>query len=303
MASARHDSPILSRRAGLSLLAPAFLFIGLFLLFPFLWVVVISFTDRTLLGAAAADPSFVGLDNFRRLFDFGRWMRSGEFGHSLYLTVYFVIASVVGQVLVGLGIALTFNRRKGFLREVIFTLVTLAWILPEAAIAFTWTSFLDPGGTLNSLLGALGLPRPDWLLDLPMVSIIMFNVWRGSAFSMLLFSAALGNVRPSYLETADVAGANAWQRFRDILFPLIRPQFVTALILITLWTFNVFTPFLLTQGGPAFRTDIMAIHTYRVAFQFFEFGQGSAIAVIVMIINFLLAGIYLFGLKRGGGAQ
>lgn len=300
MASARDDSPILSRRAGLTLLVPAFLFIGVFLLFPFLWVMVISFTDRTLLGAGAANPQFVGFENFERLFDFGRWMRSGEFGRSLYLTGYFVLASVAGQLVLGLGIALTFNRRKGFARELIFTLVTLAWILPEAAIAFTWTSFLDPNGTLNTLLGSLGLARPDWLLDYPMASIVMFNVWRGTAFSMLLFSAALGNVRPSYLETADVAGANAWQRFRDILFPLIRPQFVTALILITLWTFNVFTPFLLTQGGPAFRTDIMAIHTYRIAFQYFDFGQGSAIAVIVMIINFVLAGIYLYGLRRGG---
>lgn len=303
MASSQHDTPILTRRAGLGLLAPAFFFIGLFLLFPFVWVMVISFTDRTLLGAAASDPQFVGLENFRRLFDFATWMRTGEFGYSLYLTGYFVVACVLGQAALGMGIALAFNRRKGFLRELVFTLVTLAWILPEAAIAFTWTSFLDPDGTLNTVIGALGIGRPDWLLDLPMVSIIMFNIWRGTAFSMLLFSAALGNVPPSYLETADVAGANAWQRFRDILFPLVRPQVVTALILITLWTFNVFTPFLLTQGGPAFRTDIMAIHTYRVAFQFFEFGQGSAIAVIVMIINFLLAGIYLFGLRRGEGAR
>lgn len=298
MASARRANRILSTRAGLTLLAPALLFIGVFLLFPFVWVVVISFTDRTLLGAAARDPQFVALENYLRLFDFSRWMRSGEFGHSLYLTVYFVIGSVLGQVVLGLGIALAFNRRKGFLRELIFTLVTLAWILPEAAIAFTWTSFLDPNGTLNALLSRVGLGRPDWLLDLPMASIILFNIWRGSAFSMLLFSAALGNVRPSYLETADVIGANAWQRFRDILFPLIKPQFVTALILVTLWTFNVFTPFLLTQGGPAFRTDILAIHTYRVAFQFFEFGRGSAIAVIVMVINFLLATIYLVGLRR-----
>lgn len=303
MASAQHETPILSRRAGLAILAPALFFIGLFLLFPFVWVVVISFTDRTLLGAAAADPQFVGLENFRNLFDFATWMRTGEFGHSLYLTAYFVVACVLGQAALGLAIALTFNRRKGFLRELVFTLVTLAWILPEAAIAFTWTSFLDPDGTLNTVLGSLGFAGADWLLDYPMVSIIMFNIWRGTAFSMLLFSAALGNVRPSYLETADVAGANAWQRFRDILFPMIRPQVVTALILITLWTFNVFTPFLLTQGGPAFRTDIMAIHTYRVAFQFFEFGQGSAIAVVVMIINFLLAGIYLFGLRRGEGAR
>jgi multiple sugar transport system permease protein len=291
--------PILSRRAGLVFLAPALLFIALFLLFPFLWVTIISFTDRTLLGLAAREPQFVGLENYLRLFDFSRWMRRGEFGYSLYLTSLFVLGSVAGQVTLGLIIALTFNRARGFWRELVFTLVTLAWILPEVAMAFTWTAYLDyRAGTLNSILSALGLGRPDWLLEHPLLTIIIFNIWRGTAFSMLLFSAALGNVRPSYLETADVAGANAWQRFRDILFPLIRPQFATGLILVTLWTFNVFTPFLLTQGGPAFQTDIMAIHTYRVAFQFFEFGRGSAIAVIVMIVNLVLASIYLFSLKR-----
>jgi len=293
------DDILLTRRTGLTLLSPTFVFVGLFLLFPFAWVVVISFTDRTLLGAGAANPQFIGLDNFRQLFDTQTWMHSGEFGRSLVLTSYFVIASLAGQVTLGLGIALAFHRRKGLLRETIFTLVTLAWILPETAIAFTWTSFLDPSGTLNTFLAALGLPQPDWLLDAPMASIVMFNIWRGTAFSMLLFSAALGNVRPSYLETADVLGANAWQRFRDILLPMIRPQLTTAIILVTLWTFNVFTPFLLTQGGPAFRTDIMAIHTYRIAFRYFEFGLGSAIAVIVMLINFVLAAIYLFALKRG----
>ena len=303
MPSTLQDGTILTRRTGMALLAPTFVFIGLFLLFPFVWVVAISFTDRTLLGAAAANPQVVGLDNFRQLFDLDTWMRSGEFGRSLVLTVYFVILSLIGQVALGLGIALAFNRRKGFLRETIFTLVTLAWILPEAAIAFTWTSFLDPNGTLNTVLGSLGLGSPDWLLEAPMASIVMFNIWRGTAFSMLLFSAALGNVRPSYLETADVLGANAWQRFRDVLLPMIKAQLATALILVTLWTFNVFTPFLLTQGGPAFQTDIIAIHTYRIAFRYFEFGLGSAIAVIVMAINFVLAGIYLFALKRGEGAR
>jgi multiple sugar transport system permease protein len=293
------EQQLLSRRAGLAFVAPALLFIALFLLFPFVWVFIISFTDRALLGLAAREPQFIGLDNYLRLFDFDRWMRRGEFGYSLYLTFLFVLGSVTGQVALGLTIALTFHRQRGFWRELVFTLATLAWILPEVAMAFTWSAFLNrDAGTLNAILSAVGLGRPDWLIDYPLLAIIIFNIWRGTAFSMLLFSAALGNVRPSYLETADVAGANAWQRFRDILFPLIRPQFITGLVLVTLWTFNVFTPFLLTQGGPSFRTDIMAIHTYRVAFQFFEFGRGSAIAVIVMLINLILASVYLFGLRR-----
>lgn len=290
---------ILSGRTGLAFVTPALLFIGVFLLFPFVWVVLISFTDRALLGAGAVNPQFVGLENYLTLFNPERWMRRGEFGYSLSRTIVFVAGSVAGQATLGMILALAFFRKEGFLKELIYTLVTLAWILPEAAMAFTWSAFLDrDAGTLNTILGALGLGRPDWLLDYPLLSIIIFNTWRGTAFSMLLFSAALGSVRPSYVETAEVAGASGWQRFRDVLFPLIRPQFATGLVLITLWTFNVFTPFLLTQGGPAFQTEIVAIHTYRVAFRFYEFGRGSAIAVVVMVINLALASFYLASQRR-----
>ncbi len=294
----RGGNHILSMRAGIALMVPALVFITLFLLFPFIWVFLISFTNRTLLGAAARDPQIVGLSNYVRLFDLSRWMRSGEFGRSLLLTITFVGGSLIGQVGLGLAIAFAFVRKRGFLREMVYTLVTLAWILPETAIGFTWTAFLNGrSGTLNVILRSLGFAGADWLLEYPMASIMIFNIWRGSAFAMLLFSAALGNIRPSYMETADVIGASSWQRFRDIMFPLIKPQFATALVLITLWTFNVFTPFLLTGGGPAYQTEIIAIHTYRVAFQFFEFGRGSAIAVIIMSINLLLASFYLFGLR------
>ena len=115
---------------------------------------------------------------------------------------------------------------------------------------------------------------------------------------MLLFSSALATIPPSYLETAEVAGASAWQKFRDILLPLLRGHILTDLILITLWTFNAFTAFLLTGGGPAYRTELVSIYTYRVAFQFFEFGQGAAIAVVMMLINLGLALAYLGLLRR-----
>ena len=139
----------------------------------------------------------------------------------------------------------------------------------------------------------LGLRPLDWLFDYPMLSVILFNTWRGTAFSMLLFSSALGSIPPSQLETADVIGASAWQKFRDILLPQLGRYILTDMLLITLWTFNTFTPFLLTGGGPVNKTDVVSIFIYRTGLKFFEFGKGSAVAVVVMIINLLLAGIYL----------
>ena len=290
---------ILSRRLRLLFILPAFVFVALFLLYPFFSIFQMSLTNQALVGASALNPEYVGLENYRSLFDFDTWTRRGEMGHSLLLTAQFVIGSaLIGQAILGLSIAVAFHNRKGWLRETVFTLAIAAWIIPDVVVAFAWFAFLDPDGTLNNMLSVVGLPQPDWLFDQPMISIIVFNTWRGTAFSMLLFSSALASIPPSYLETADVIGANAWQKFRDILLPLLTGYILTDLILITLWTFNTFTPFLLTGGGPINQTNVIAIYTYKVGFQFGELGEGSAIAVVVMLINLALASVYLFIARR-----
>ncbi len=296
---------VFSGKVGLAFLTPALFFVAIFLILPFFWIFYLSFTNRTLTGITAANPEFVGLENYRRLFDLDQWMRYGQFGNALKITFQFVIGSaLLGQAVVGLTVAWAFYRRKGFLREVVFTLAVLAWIIPEVVVAFAWSAFLDVDrGTFNAILSAVGLGKPDWLFDYPLLTIIIFNTWRGSAFSILLFSSALETIPPSYVETADVVGASAWRKFRDIIFPLMRGHILTDLILITLWTFNVFTPFLLTGGGPTYRTELVSIFTYRTAFKFFEFGRGGAIAVVMMLINFTLAIGYLMTLRRQKAAS
>jgi multiple sugar transport system permease protein len=258
-----------------------------------------SFTNQSLTGAAARNPQFVGLENYANLFDFDNWMNKGEFGSSLLITAQFVFGSaLIGQAGLGMLIAVLFHRRNDLLRHVVFTLAIIAWITPESVVGFAWFAFLDPFvGTLNRLLGVVGLPGPDWLLDYPLLSIIFFNTWRGAAFSMLLFSSALSSIPHSYTETSQVVGASRWQQFRDILLPLLQTTIATDLILITLWTFNTFTPYLLTGGGPSFQSEVISIYTYRIGLQRFEFGAGSAVAVTVMFINLMLATIYL-GISR-----
>ena len=288
-------NPILPRSISLAFVSPALILIALFLIYPFFSIIGMSFTNQTLTGATARNPEFIGLANYAELFDLRTWMNRGEFGASLLLTAQFVIGSaLIGQAGLGLLIAVVFHRRNGWMRQIVYTLAIVAWILPDVVFAFGWFAFLDPfDGTLNRFLGALGLPQPDWVLDYPMLAIILFNTWRGTAFSMLLFSSALSSIPPSYIETADVLGASWWQRLRDILFPLLRTTIATDMILITLWTFNTFSPYLLTGGGPSFRTDVISIYTYRTGLQFFEFGKGSAVAVVVMFINLALASVYL----------
>lgn len=295
---------LLSRRAALMFLTPGAILVGLFVIAPFFWVIFVSFTNRTLLGATALNPDFVGLQNYLALFNPSTFFTRGQFGFSLILTTQFVILSALfGQALLGLVLAWLMQAVPKAVKSFTETAVIAAWILPEVVIGFAWFAFLDyDDGTLNRLLGSVGLPSADLLLQQPFWVIVIFNTWRGAAFSMMLFNSAFASIPPSYFQAADVAGASTWQKLRDIGLPLIRGHVVTDLILITMWTFNVFTPFLLTHGGPSYRTELLSIYTYRVAFRDFEFGRGAAVGVVIMLINLAFALIYLrIGRKREKG--
>lgn len=285
------DAAGLGRRRAALFVAPALLLVAAFLLFPAFWTIYLGLTDYRLTGLAAADPQLVGLDNFERALDDDR------FGNSLWLTLQFVLGSaVLGQAVLGFAIAWVMRNRRGALRRTVEALVLLAWILPGSVIAFLWIALLDRSdGTLNTLLGT---PGTAWLLEYPMASIIVFNIWKGAAFSMMLYAAALGNVPPSHLETARLAGASTWQQLRDVVFPRIKGHVLTNLLLISLWTFNDFTPFLLTAGGPENRTEIMPVFIYKIALSSGELGFGAAISVLMLLINLAIALFYVRLLRQ-----
>ena len=285
-------------------MAPAALLVGIFVIAPFFWVIVVSFTNRSLLGASALHPQFVGLQNYATLFEPTFFFNRGQFGSSLILTIEFVILSaLIGQA--GLGLLLAWLTRgiAPAFKTFVQAAAIAAWVLPEVVVGFAWFAFLDRDvGTLNALIGVFGVSPVDWLLKYPFLIIVVFNVWRGSAFSMMLFSSAFASIPPSYFQAADVAGASSWRKLVDIGLPLIRRHVVTDLILITMWTFDLFTPFLLTGGGPSYRTELISIYTYRVAFRDFEFGKGAAVAVVVLLINLAFALVYL-RFARGKSAK
>ncbi len=282
---------VLGRGGASAFVAPALGLVGVFLIFPALWTLYLGLTNARLTGLAAAEPQFVGLSNFVRA------LTDPLFRNSLKVTAIFVVGSaVVGQT--GLGFLLAWSLRgwRGPVRSAIEVLVILAWIIPGSVVAFLWIALLDGrSGTLNTLIPGDG--GIEWLLRYPMASIIVFNTWRGAAFSMLLFGAALASLPPSHLETARLAGASAWQQLRDVILPSIRGHILTALLLISLWTFNLFTPYLLTRGGPNFQTEVLPIYIYRVAISSGQLGYGAAISAIMLAINLVVALVYLNVLK------
>jgi multiple sugar transport system permease protein len=290
------DAAGLGRGRAAAFIAPALVLIAIFLVFPALWTLYLGVTDYRLTGIAASKPQFVGTDNYTGV------LGDGDFHRSLWLTLQFVLGSaIIGQTLFGFTLAWVMRDRSGPIRRLVEALVLLAWILPGSVIAFLWIALLDrDGGTLNALLGT---PGTAWLLDHPMACIVVFNIWRGTAFSMMLYGAALGNVPPSHLETARLAGASTWQTLRDAVFPRIRGHVLTSLLLVSLWTFNDFTPFLITAGGPDKRTEIMSVYVYRTALGDGRLGFGAAISLIMILVNLVIALLYLRALRRRDGRE
>ena len=154
--------PLLSIKTGVIFLLPALFFVSIFLIFPFIWIILVSFTNETLTGIGALSPHNVGLENYTSLFNFSNWMMRGKFGNSLVITLQFVFGSaMIGQLGLGLALAIAFYRKKGFLREFVNTLVILAWIIPDVVVAFSWVAFLDRDfGTLNLILKHLRSRTP-----------------------------------------------------------------------------------------------------------------------------------------------
>jgi len=184
----RRTSTSAPKAARIGAFVPALALLGVFFAGPLLWAVYSAFTNVALTGAAQVD--FVGLDNFKQM------VQDGQFWNSLLLTLVFVVGSaVIGQNTLGLLIALLLRGRSKTARAVVSGLVIAAWTVPETVAAFCWYSFLHPGGTLDGILGWVGLSQ-NWLYTTPMLAVILANVWRGTAFSMLVYQAALNDVPP-----------------------------------------------------------------------------------------------------------
>jgi multiple sugar transport system permease protein len=275
-------------------MSPAVVLLLLFFTGPILWCVWAAFTDVALTGTSASSPQWVGLENFSRL------LSDPTFRQSVLITVQFVVGSaVIGQNCLGLVLALLLRGRSGLVRGVVGTVVVGAWVIPEIVAGFVWYAFLSDEGTLNAFLDRLGLGTTSWLYNLPVVSVILANVWRGTAFSVLVYSAALSEVPTDLLDAAAVDGAGPLARLWYVTLPLIRRSMLTNLMLITLQTLAVFTlVFVMTGGGPGTRSQTMPIYMYQEAFKFFQLGYGTAVALVLLLLGALFSLVYVRGLRQ-----
>ncbi|GGR66639.1 amino acid ABC transporter permease [Streptomyces aureoverticillatus] len=278
----------LARSLGRALpVSPAVVLMLLFLAGPIGYCAYIAFTDLQLTGQA--HESFVGFENFRTAFD------DEDFINAVWLTLVFTfLSSIVGQNTLGLALASLMQRASKPVRTITGAVVITAWVLPEVVAGFLLYAFFRRDGTLNEVLDLLHLPSQNWLYTLPILAVSFANVWRGTAFSMLVYSAALNEIPKEITEAAEVDGASGWRRMWHITLPMIRRSIGTNLMLNTLQTLSVFgLIWVMTRGGPGNRSQTLPLFMYEQAFQKSMIGYGTAVALLLLLVGSLFSLVYM----------
>jgi len=272
-------------------LAPSLVLLALFVVGPVIWAIVVSFTNQRLTGIEAVAPRVVGVGNYTRL------LADDDFWQALGRSAVFVVASgLIDQFVLGLLAALSLARSDVRGKGAFSALILLPLVVPESVAALAWASMLAPGefGTLNRLLQVGGFEPIGWLQAQPLLSIIVVNTWRGIAFAMILFTAAIEAIPKEVVEAARVDGASSRQLLTRITLPLMKHAIVLYMLLTTITTFAVFgLVYFLTRGGPGEATTLMSVFIYETAFRFFEIGLGSAASVIMLGVVLAIGLVYV----------
>jgi multiple sugar transport system permease protein len=274
----------------LGFILPALILLSIFYVFPAIWAVRISFTDLALTGAKALNYGFVGLKQYQKLF------ANPDFYNALGRTLVFTVGTCAGQFTIGMIAALLLSRKRLFGQGFLMAAIVLPLVVPSLIQALLWQNMLASGdfGTLNRIIGLIGIQPVEWVRDYPMLSVILVNFWNNSGFAMILFLAGLENIPQEIIESAQIDGATGFQTLLYIKLPLIRYVILLWLLLNTLGCFNTFDlVYALTRGGPGTSTTIMGIFMYNQGFRYFELGAGSATAVVLLAISFTIAVIYV----------
>jgi len=268
--------------------------VALFLLvlaWPLLNLVIFSFGDSNII------QGYTGWNNFENY----KFLGTPAFLKTVLVTLIWLFGGVIGIVACGMAVSLLLNkpiRGRAFFRA----LTIIPWIVPHAFAASMWSWVLHPQfGMLNQLLVGLGiLDKPIGFLseNTALITVIVVRIWQGAPFMIISLLAALQTIPEDIEEAADLDGANGFQKFRFITIPYLKPVLTVSTLIIAAWTLQIFdTVYIMTNGGPARATQIIALEIYTKAFVESNLGIASAIALVTLITVGILS---LYSLKKEG---
>ena len=290
------------RKSGLAyiLLLPALLVVLLLVLYPFIYGLQISFTNMNMY--TVWEPKFIGLLNYQRVLT-DKILHAVNYWQLLGRTVVWTGVNVFFHVLIGLCVALLLNRRIK-LAPLYRAILILPWAIPDFISCLVWKNeFHMVFGSINIILDRIGLTPITWLKSYPeaFIAIIITNVWLGFSFMSIVILGGLQSISPEFYEAAQIDGASAWQQFKNITLPMLRPVLTPAIVLGSIWTFNkLIVPFIITLGGPAETTHILVTANYSAAFQYYRYGFAAAFSMINFLMLLLFA---LFYMRMTRGAK
>jgi ABC-type sugar transport system permease subunit len=293
VATPKREKGTLRKFVPLWMMLPALAFLLILQLYPTIYAIFISLT-RQRRGVF----EFMGLTNFELL------LTNSDFHDAIARTITFSGWYVVVTMALGLLVAVLINRRIKFTGWYL-VIIFIPWVLSDVVAGTMWRwMFLEDYGLLQ-----------DWLRPLfgdsiyinpngAMAIVVAASIWRAVAFSAVIFLGALQTVSGDVLESAALDGANRFQSFWRIVFPLIRPTFIVALLLTVIRSINTVGLILATtKGGPGEATTTLATYLYRVSWGEGNFARGAAVSVLMFIVNIALAGLYLYFITRGNRHQ
>lgn len=265
-------------------LTPALILLGLFILWPIVYLFYLSFTAGNF---TAAGVRWVGGRNYLRL------ILTSDFWQVIGNTIYFTVATVIPSLIIPLGLAVFLNRSlalRGLLRTAYF--IPSVTSLVAAGLGFRWLFQTD--GPVNSLLNSVGVNPIPWLGSAiwAMPVLILLSIWKQLGFNLVVFLAGLQTIPINRYEAAELDGANEWQQFWHITLPGLRPTLVFATVTTAIFTLRSFEQvYVVTGGGPLNSTNLLVYYIYEQAFAQFDFGYAAAAATVLLAITLVL--VYL----------
>lgn len=267
---------------------PALTVYGIFKLYP-----LVSGLQMSLLRwDGIEEPRYIGLRNFEKIL-------SDEMTLTVLMNnVHYAVGTVVGKIVLSLILAILLHQAlKGrtFYRTSLFMPVVMSFVV----VGVLWSWLFNPQfGLINSLLRGVGLDFlvQDWLGDAAVAlnSLILVDIWKWYGFHMVIFLAGLQSIPDELYEAARIDGASVWQQFLHVTLPMLHPVMIVNVTISVMGAFNVFDiPFIMTAGGPANATNVMALHIYIRGFKFYRFGFSAALSYVLLVIVTLVAAIQL----------
>lgn len=279
------------KRSGVGYVLPAVLVVAVVMLYPLLYTLIMGFFNNTLFMES---PVFCGIEQYQKIFG------DSVFLGSIKSTLVWTFGSVFFQFTLGFLMALVLHQPFVKGKTILRILLMIPWVTPSIIGSAVWKWMYNADyGIINYIFSSIGIIEKNqtWLSNpkIAMWAVIAVNTWKMFPFILLMIEAALQSVSKDLKEASLIDGANTLDIFKNVTWPSISATCYSTILLMIIWTLNAFTfIYALTEGGPAHKTEVMAMYIYKKAFTEYDFGLASAASAVLFVISMIVSLVYLY---------